>query len=136
MYGDSNAPPGGWIQRRRKDDDEPQYDNDDEEGLQINEEDEYRHILKDVDEYKDFDAYIGTEVLLPQNGDVMKAAKVIGRSVDDTGSSIGQYDSNPMLNTKVYDVMFPDGTVQQYAANFIAENLYESSDDDGKSINI
>ena len=62
----------------------------------------------------------------------MKAAEVIGRSVDDTGSSIGYYDSNPMLNTKVYDVMFPDGTVQQYAANVIAENLYESCDDDRK----
>ena len=31
---------------------------------------------------------------------------MIRQSVDDTGSSIGQYDSNPVLNTKVYDDMF------------------------------
>ena len=79
--------------------------------------------MRDVDDYGDFDAYIGAEVLLPQNGYVLKAARVLGRAVDDSGSSIGQYDSNPMLNTKIYDVMFPDGAVQQYAANVIAESL-------------
>ena len=84
-----------YVHRRKKDDDGPQYD-DDENGLQIDEEDEDRHILKDVDEYKDFDAYIGAEVLLPQNGDVRNAVKVIGRPVDDTGSSIGHYKSNPI----------------------------------------
>ena len=89
IYGDSKSPPDGWIKRRSKDDDGLQYENDDEEGLRIDEEDEDRHVLKDVDEYKDFDAYIGAEVLLPQNGDVMRAAKVIGRSVDDDGISIG-----------------------------------------------
>ena len=88
--------------------------------------------MRDVDDYGDFDSYIGAEVLLPQNGDVLKAARVLGRAVDDNGSSIGQYDSNPMLNTKIYDVIFPDGAVQQYAANVIAESLYENADDDGR----
>ena len=41
----------------------------------------------------------------------MNAVKVIGQLVDDTGSSIGQYDSNPMLNTNVYGVIFLDGVV-------------------------
>ena len=123
LYGDSEAPPDGWVQRRRKTDDD---------GLRINDENREDYALKDVDDYSDFDAYIGAEVLLPQNGDVLKAARVIGRAVDDSGSSIGQYDSNPMLNTKVYDVMFPDGAVQQYAANVIAESLYENADDDGR----
>ena len=45
MYGDSHAPPDGWIQRRKKDDDGPHYD-DDEDGLRIDEEDEDRRILK------------------------------------------------------------------------------------------
>ena len=88
--------------------------------------------MKDVDDYGDFDSYIGAEVLLPQDGDVLKAARVLGRAVDDNGSSIGQYNSNSMLNTKIYDVIFPDGVVQQYAANVIAESLYENADDGGK----
>ena len=36
-----------------------------------------------------------------------------------------------MLNTRVYDVMFPDGAIQQYSANLIAESLYEHADEDG-----
>ena len=28
-------------------------------------------------------------------------------------------------------MMFPDGIVHQYSANIIAQNIYESSDDDG-----
>jgi len=31
----------------------------------------------------------------------------------------------------LYDVMFPDGAVQQYAANLIAENIYSQVDTDG-----
>ena len=36
-----------------------------------------------------------------------------------------------MLNTRIYDVLFPDGSVRQYAANIIAENLYSQVDDEG-----
>ncbi len=61
---------------------------------------------------------------MPQNGDVMQAVRVIGHSVDGEGTpSKGQYDSNPMLNTRVHDVIFPDGAIQQYSANLIAESL-------------
>ena len=43
----------------------------------------------------------------------------------------GRYDTNLILNTRVYDVMFPDGSVQAYGANIIAENLYLQVDEDG-----
>jgi hypothetical protein len=36
-----------------------------------------------------------------------------------------------MLDIRIYDVMFPDGVVQQYAANIIAENIYSQVDSDG-----
>ena len=38
---------------------------------------------------------------------------------------------NPIINTRVYDMMFPDGSIQQYAANLIAENIYSQVDKDG-----
>lgn len=41
------------------------------------------------------------------------------------------YDPNPILNMRDYDVMFPDGSVQAYGANIIAENLYSQVDEDG-----
>ena len=69
---------------------------------------------------------------MPQNGDVLQAAWVIGQSTDRESNHIGQYDSNPMLNTRLYDVIFPDGaTIQQYSANPIAESLYENLNEVG-----
>ena len=44
---------------------------------------------------------------------------------------VGRQDDNPMLNTAVYDVQFPDGAIKQYSANTIAENLYAQVDIDG-----
>jgi len=134
-YGNDKSPPADWVKRRRKHDDGVQYINEDDEVSKSFGDDEKleqtTHRIPDNDQYDDFDAYIHAEVLMPQNGDVMQAAKVIGRSTDGEGNPIGQYDPNPMLNTRVYDVMFPDGAIQQYSANLIAESLYENSDEDG-----
>ena len=77
-----------------------------------------------IDEVNDYDLYLDSEVLLPKDGEHMQAARVISRARDDAGLVLGRYNSNPILDIRVYDVMFPDGSVQQYAANIIAENLY------------
>ena len=49
---------------------------------------------------------------LPQ-GEEMKKAKVVGRSKGEDGNIIGKYDSNPMLNTMVYDFKIPDGSIRE-----------------------
>ena len=54
----------------------------------------------------------------------MKKAKVVGRSKYDHININGKYDSNPMLNTMVYDVMIPDGSIREYGENIIADNMY------------
>ena len=90
------------------------------------------HVMPDADEFNDLDEYIDSEVLLPLNGDHMKAARVVGITRDRMGNEIGTYDSNPINNTRVYDVMFPDGSVEQYAANIIAENLVNQCNDEGQ----
>ena len=38
---------------------------------------------------------------------------------------------NPILDTRVYEVEFPDGTINDYAANILAEALYAQVDVDG-----
>ena len=43
----------------------------------------------------------------------------------------GDFNDNPLLNTQVYNVEFPNGNVEQYAANIIAENIYKTCDDKG-----
>ena len=55
-------------------------------------------------------------------------AKVIRRSKSADGKEVEIHDDNPMRNTIVYDVEFPDGTVKEYSgANVIAENLYSQA---------
>ena len=62
-----------------------------------------------------------------------KHDKVIGRSKDDDGNISGTYDNNPFSATMVYDVQFPDGEIKEYAANVIADNMYNQVDPDGHS---
>ena len=81
------------------------------------------------------DLLINAEVLLPQ-GEDLKPAKVKGRSKDIHGDIIGTFDDNPLLNSILYDVEFPDGAVKQYAANTIAENMYSQVDHQGYSTTI
>ena len=61
----------------------------------------------------------------------MKVAKVARRILDEIGKLVGTYYDNPMLNTLMYDVAFPDGATKPYAANMIAENIHNSVDLDG-----
>ena len=45
---------------------------------------------------------------------------IMGRKWDQEGNPIGHAHSNPILNTRVYEVEVPDGHVEEYAADVIA----------------
>ena len=57
--------------------------------------------------------------------------KVVGWSKDDNRNIIGKYDSNPMINTMVNDVEFPDDTIRKYRTILIAENMYSLVESEG-----
>ena len=76
------------------------------------------------------DILINAEVLLPQ-GEEMRLAKVIKRSLNPDGKVTGNYNDIPVLNTMLYDVQFPDGSIKPYSANLIAENILSQVDQDG-----
>ena len=63
----------------------------------------------------------------------MQPAKVVKRHKGEDGLIQGTYSDNPIANTIMYDVEFSDGTVREYAANVIAENLFDQVDADGYS---
>ena len=42
-------------------------------------------------------------------------------------------DENPILNSVIYEVEFPDGQLKEYAANVIAENMLAQVDHEGYS---
>jgi len=106
----------------------------DEEGepIIIPEEDPIDATGKAVFEKPFTDMLIHAEVLLPQ-GENLQFAKVQGRSKDLDGNAIGSFDDNPLLNSIIYNVEFPDGAVKQYAANTIPDNMYSQVDSDGYS---
>ena len=107
-------------------------DDDEEEPILSLEEDPVDCTGKSVYEKPLTDMLIHAEVLLPQ-GEQVKSAKVKGRAKDGDGNIIGTFDDNPLLNSLLYDVEFPDGTVKQYAANTIAQNMYAQVDVNGHS---
>jgi type IV pilus biogenesis protein CpaD/CtpE len=44
---------------------------------------------------------------------------------------VGKSHPNPVLDTRVLEVQFPDGNVQEFAANIIAKHIYLQVDDEG-----
>ena len=76
------------------------------------------------------DSWINAELNLTQ-GEKIQNAKVIGRSKDSNGQTIGTFHENPLLSTILYDVEFPDGEIKEYGANAIAMNMYSQVDPDG-----
>ena len=83
---------------------------------------------------EELDEYLTAEVMLPRGGESARA-KIIGRTKDAHGRPIGERDANPILDTRYYDVQFPDGSVESYATNMIAENLYSQVDPEGNAFN-
>ena len=86
---------------------------------------------KPIFEHSLHDTLVNAEVLLPQ-GEEMQHAKVKRHKVDDNGQVVGTYDPHPVLNSIIYDVEFPDGTVKEYSANVIAQNIYAAMDVEGR----
>ena len=82
-----------------------------------------------------YDEYLSAQVTLPVGGEVRRG-QVVRRKRDHNGRPVGVRNSNPILDTREYEVEFPDGTTQSYAANVIAENLYSQVDEEGKSYSI
>ena len=76
------------------------------------------------------DEYLTAQVQLPL-GDEMVLGTVLARKRDAHGNPIGRAANNPIFDTRVYQVQFPDDRVEEYSANVIAENLYSQVDKEG-----
>ena len=78
------------------------------------------------------DRMINAEILLALDGQPTMG-KVKQRTIGSDGKAMGRYDPNPILNSIIYDVEFPDGQVKEYAANILAENMFSQVDSQGHS---
>ncbi len=77
-----------------------------------------------------YDLMINAEVSLQKDGELQHGT-VKRRSLGPDGRTCGTYDTNPILNSVIYDVEFSDGQVREYSANLIAENMFAQIDDEG-----
>ena len=84
---------------------------------------------------EDLDNYIGAEVML-QKGDRVMSGTVRNRKREADGTLRGTRNQQPILDTRVYEVEFPDGEVAEYAANVIAENMYAQCDAEGNQFQL
>lgn len=107
---------------------------DDEGAIIPNDDGETRPEADEVDSY---DKWIGATFLLDpiRNGDnVGTKARVMQRRTDPFGNPIGRAHSNPLMDTREYDVLLEDGTYDVYCANTIAENLWSQCDSEGREV--
>jgi hypothetical protein len=68
-----------------------------------------------------FNKHLGAETMLP-SGDSMLQGIVKTRKRDTDGNPIGKANFNPLLDTRLHEVEFPDGDVGECTANVIAES--------------
>jgi hypothetical protein len=76
--------------------------------------------IDDLDEHDVdiYDQYVGTSVHL-SIGDKVHTGKVTGRNRGLDGVARGKASDNPILDTRTYNVEFPDGRSEEYTANII-----------------
>ena len=78
------------------------------------------------------DKLIHAEVQM-QNQDKMQLGKVLRRAMGPDGRTAGTHDDDPLRNSMICEVEFPDGQVKEHAANIIAENMLSQVDAEGFS---
>jgi hypothetical protein len=78
-----------------------------------------------VDKYLNMELRMGAGMDDERWGRVIKRAKSIG------GEPVGRDHANPFFDTRQYKVKFTNGTVERYAVNVIAKNMYAQVNDEG-----
>ena len=61
----------------------------------------------------------------------MQKLEVVRRVIGPCGVIAGEYEKNPILNSIMYEVEFPDGRVNKYSYNVIAENILSQVESKG-----
>jgi hypothetical protein len=97
--------------------------------------------MPDIDDIKEehdvdtYDQYVGARARVPI-GDEIRSGKVVRRKRELDGTVRGRANANSMLDTRTYEIEFPDGLSDEYTANVIAENMYAQCDIEGRQYNL
>ena len=73
----------------------------------------------------ELDKLIGTQVALPGKDGFQLMAIVKDKKRNYKGEAIGSYNPNPMLDSRIYELEFPDGRIEEDSVKTIIENLVD-----------
>ena len=90
---------------------------------------------KAINQTLPWDTLINAETAL-HHGDETVIGKVARRALGHDGTVTGRHDENPILNSIVCDVEFPDGQIKECAADVLSENLLSQVDSEGFSASL
>ena len=87
---------------------------------------------KEVDQayLESLDKYIGSEVVMTGRDGVPVLTKVVKRKRDANGDPIGEANPNPIMDSRIYELEYPDGRIEEFGVNVIGENLGTQLDED------
>jgi Reverse transcriptase (RNA-dependent DNA polymerase) len=102
-----------------------------EDYLQENDEMEAPVVVREDYTPEAYDRFVGAELYLPNRGE-MVLGRVSKRLRGEDGNPIGVRNLYPIFDTRRYQVVLSDGSVQEYSANMIAEYLAAAADRDGR----
>ena len=78
------------------------------------------------------DGYIDMELGMPRGAEgQLLHARVKRRAVDNDGKPLGVASSNPITDTRLYEIEYMDGSAEVVPANVIAENIMSQVDEEG-----
>ena len=79
------------------------------------------------------DLYINMELAVPGGDNPNPQYEKVTKQLRDAHSiPIGMANENPILDSRMYEVEYQDGTKASLAVNYIAENLFAQVDQEGK----
>ena len=86
--------------------------------------------VEDIDEpyMEELDSLIGSQVNLPYKSGNPLLVTENKRERDSQGQPVDRADNNPILNSRIYELEYPDGKVEEYSVNTILENMVEQVD--------
>jgi hypothetical protein len=83
-----------------------------------------------------YDQYLMANVLMDRGGEAMLGT-VKNWKRDSKGNPVGRSNMNPLLDTREYEVEFPDGSIDILTVNAITESsLYSQVDKEGRSYSV
>jgi hypothetical protein len=105
-----------------------------EERITLTKEEYYDMIVEEcseADEEEAMDKYLNMELRMGARTDDERWGQVIKHAKGIGGEPVSCAHTNPFFDTREYEVEFINGTIEQYAVNVIAENMYAQVNDKG-----